>query len=34
MKQKIVNISREIFELFIMFAATAAIVLIQTSIWM
>ncbi|MFT6927923.1 MAG: hypothetical protein ACJAZP_003570 [Psychromonas sp.] len=34
MKQKIVNISREIAGIFIMFAVTVAIVLLQASVWM
>lgn len=34
MKQKMVNISREIAGIFIAFAATAAIVLLQASVWM
>jgi len=34
MKQKIVNISRDIAGIFIMFAVTAGIVLLQASVWM
>jgi len=34
MKRKIVNISREIAEVFTMLAVTAAIVLLQASVWM
>jgi hypothetical protein len=33
MKQKIVNISREIAGIFIMFAFTVAIILLEATVW-
>jgi hypothetical protein len=33
MKQKMVNISREIAGIFIMFSVTAAIIILEASVW-